>query len=54
MARYTNIALPHELAERIEKIINGSNLGYRTKAEFVKEAVRTYLREVAKFENLRK
>lgn len=38
--RYVNIPLPEELAKEIEKIINKGRLGYKTKSEFVKEAVR--------------
>lgn len=44
--RYTNIPLPDELAKQIENVINTSELGYKTKSEFVKEAVREKLREL--------
>ncbi len=40
---YVNISLPGELAKRIESIINQNKLGYKTKSEFVKEAVREKL-----------
>ena len=54
MKRYTNIALPEELVEEIKKAIEDSNLGYKSKSEFVKEAVRNSLKELAKYENLKK
>lgn len=40
---YINIPLPDELADRINNIIKTANLGYKTKSEFVKEAVREKL-----------
>lgn len=54
MKRYTNIALPEDLAKRIDVVIKSLELGYKTKGEFVKEAVRNSLKEVAKFEDLKK
>ena len=44
--RYTNIPLPIELAKQINNIIEKGDYGYRTKSEFVKEAVREKLREL--------
>ncbi len=38
--KYVNIPLPEELTKEIEKIIKKGKLGYKTKSEFVKEAVR--------------
>ncbi len=52
--RYTNIPLPDELAEQIEKVIEIADFGYKTKSEFVKEAVRTKLIELSKFEGFKK
>ncbi len=45
---YKNVALPNELTERIDKIIKSSRLGYKTRGEFVKEAVRNLLRVLSK------
>ena len=53
MRRYTNIALPNELAAQIDKIIKKSDLGYKSKGEFVKESVRVMLRELAKYKNMK-
>lgn len=48
MRRYTNIALPDDLIERIDKIIKDSDLGYKSRGEFVKEAVRKLLISLVK------
>ena len=54
MKKYTNIPLPEELAKQIEKIIQEANMGYKTKTEFIKEAVREKLVESAKFQEIQK
>lgn len=41
--KYTNIPLPDELAGQIDNVIKEAILGYKTKSEFVKEAVREKL-----------
>ena len=52
--RYTNIPLPEDLAMQIERVINTAELGYKTKSEFVKDAVRGKLIELGKFEGFKK
>ena len=54
MRRYTNIPLPGELAKQIDDVIKNAELGYKTKSEFVKEAVRERLMELDKFEGFKK
>ena len=54
MRRYTNIPLPDELAQQIEDVIKTADLGYKTKSEFVKEAVREKLMELGKFKGFKK
>ena len=54
MRRYTNIPLPDELAKQIESVINLAEFGYKTKSEFVKEAVREKLIALSKFEGFKK
>lgn len=54
MRRYTNIPLPDELAKRIDKVIKSAELGYKTKSEFVKEAVREKLITLTKFREFKK
>ena len=54
MRRYTNIPLPDELAQQIEDVIKTADFGYKTKSEFVKEAVREKLVELGKFKGFKK
>ncbi len=44
--RYRSVRLPEELIEEIEKVIRSGKHGYKSIAEFIKEAVREELREV--------
>lgn len=46
--KYSNIALPNDLVEKIDSIITHSKMGYKTRGEFVKEAVRILLKEISK------
>jgi hypothetical protein len=46
--RYVNIKLPVELADEVDKILEKKLLGYRSRAEFVAEAVRDKLMQVRK------
>ena len=48
MNNYKNIALPDDLIERIDTVIKRSKMGYKTRGEFVKEAVRNSLKELSK------
>ncbi len=45
-SHYKNIALPNDLIERIDSIIKNSKMGYKTRGEFVKEAVRALLKQL--------
>jgi metal-responsive CopG/Arc/MetJ family transcriptional regulator len=38
--KYTNIGIPEELAKEIDFLIKKLGLGYRSRAEFVVEAIR--------------
>ncbi len=42
--RYKNVSLPEELLNYIDNIVGCDKFGYKTRAEFVKEAVRTSLK----------
>ena len=46
--RYVNVKIPVELAGEIDKILEKKLLGYRSRAEFVAEAVRDKLIQVKK------
>jgi len=50
MRRYTNVALPSDLIEQIDKIIKKGNLGYKSRGEFAKEAVRNLLKDIKRLE----
>lgn len=43
MSNYSSISLPSELLKEIEKIITNKSLGYKSVAEFIKEAIRRYI-----------
>ncbi len=49
MRKYTNVALPSDLIEQIDKIIKKKGLGYKSRGELVKDAVRNLLKEIKKF-----
>ena len=42
-ARYVNISIPEELAMRIDDFIKKAKEGYRSRAEFISEAIRLRL-----------
>jgi metal-responsive CopG/Arc/MetJ family transcriptional regulator len=43
MIKYVTVKLPTTLAEQIDEILEKQNLGYTSRAELVKEAVRTFI-----------
>jgi len=46
--RYVNIKIPEELAHEIDRIIEGyQKLSYRSRAEFVVEAIRNRILDIA-------
>jgi metal-responsive CopG/Arc/MetJ family transcriptional regulator len=46
--QYNNVALPSDLIEKIDSVIKSSKMGYKSRGEFVKEAVRKLLKEINK------
>jgi metal-responsive CopG/Arc/MetJ family transcriptional regulator len=46
--RYINVKIPVELADEVDKILEKKLLGYRSRAEFVAEAVRDKLIQLKK------
>lgn len=44
-AKYTNVAIPEDLAKEIDNFIKKSKLGFRSRAEFVIEAIRQKLKK---------
>ena len=49
--QYVNVKIPVELADEVDKILEKKLLGYRSRAEFVAEAVRDKLIQVKKQTN---
>jgi len=45
---YRTIRLPKELVEEIEELIKDKSLGYTSRADFVKDAVRRRIEEIKK------
>lgn len=54
MGKYINVALPEEMITEIAEAIQKPNFGYKSKSEFVKEAVRNSLKELAKYNESKK
>jgi hypothetical protein len=48
LKQYVNVKIPVELADEVDKILEKKVLGYRSRAEFVAEAVRDKLIQVKK------
>ena len=44
-AKYTNVAIPEELAKEIDSFVKKSKLGFRSRAEFVVEAIREKMKK---------
>ena len=43
MTSYVTIKLPKSLVEQIDEVLEQQNLGYASRAELVKDAIRKYL-----------
>lgn len=43
--KYTNVAIPEDLASEIDKVIDKSKLGYTSRAQFVMEAIRQKIKD---------
>jgi metal-responsive CopG/Arc/MetJ family transcriptional regulator len=48
--RYVNVKVPEQLAKEIDKLVEKKLLGYRSRAEFITEAIREKLAAVKRFE----
>ena len=45
---YRGVNIPEELMHEVEKIINKKKYGFKSKAEFVKQAIREKLEQFSK------
>jgi metal-responsive CopG/Arc/MetJ family transcriptional regulator len=52
--RYTNISLPDELIEEIDRVVKQHSLGYKNRADLCKEAIRTFLQNLSQYEERKK
>jgi len=50
MADYGTVRLPSELLKEIEEIIKQGKYGYKSKSEFIKEAIRRRIEELKRLE----
>lgn len=44
-SKYTNVAIPEDLAHEVDDLVAKSTLGYTSRAQFVMEATRAKLKE---------
>ena len=49
VTKYTNIGLPEDLIKAIDETVKKSGLGYKSRGEFVKEAVRNFLMRIKRY-----
>lgn len=45
---FTTVALPDELIKEVDEIVKSKRMGYRSRPEFIKDAIRKLLRELKK------
>jgi len=48
MKDYGHVSLPRELLEEIDRLMKDLKLGYESRAEFIKEAIRHFMEELKK------
>jgi metal-responsive CopG/Arc/MetJ family transcriptional regulator len=51
MGNYITIKLPKDLVEQIDDFLQQQNLGYASRAELVKDAVRSFLAKIKQDES---
>lgn len=47
-SKYTNVSLPQDLIDEIDKIVASNTLGYQSRADFCKDAIRTAIKDIRK------
>ena len=52
--KYTNLALPGDLIKELDSVVKGSGLGYTSRGEIVKEAVRNFLKELVEYKQIKR
>jgi metal-responsive CopG/Arc/MetJ family transcriptional regulator len=54
VSKYTNISFPDALVKEIDSVVRKGTLGYQSRADLAKEAVRIFLRNLAQYEDPKK
>jgi metal-responsive CopG/Arc/MetJ family transcriptional regulator len=54
VSKYTNISFPDALVKEIDLVVKKGILGYQSRADLAKEAIRTFLRDLAQYEEPKK
>ena len=52
--KYTNISFPDELIEEIDRVVKQHCFGFKNRADLSKEAIRSFLRNLAHYEETKK
>ncbi len=53
-SKYTNVALPEDLIKEMDMVVKESGLGYTSRGEIVKEAVRKFLKDLVEYKRIKK
>ena len=48
--KYVNVSLPEDLVKKIDNIVDKGGLGYKSRSEILKEAIRDILIKLKKFD----
>jgi len=54
VSKYTNISFPDTLVKEIDAVVKKEILGYQSRADLAKEAVRIFLRDLAQYKEPKK
>lgn len=54
VSKYTNVALPEDLVRELDRVVKESGLGYKSRGEIVKEAVRKFLKDLVEYKQLKR
>jgi len=49
---YLNVRLPKQLIAQVDRIVDRKALGFRSRAEFIADAIRRRLEEIIEFERI--
>jgi len=51
-SNYLNVRLPKQLIAQVDRIVDRKALGFRSRAEFIADAIRRRLEEILEFERI--